>query len=151
MLVTGEAVQAILALVVVIWLPGLGPLLVLIFLKSIAATVGDIAGRSAIPSVVDDDGLVAANAWFGGARQAADVIGPVLGGVLVAVASVRTALAVDVATFLLGIPLLLRLPALVRIAAARDRQLARGRARGLALPRRQPRPARSRSASSSSG
>ncbi len=118
-LVTAEAVQAILALVVVIWLPGLAPLLVLIFLKSVAATVGDIAGRSAIPSVVTDDGLVAANAWFGGARQAADVIGPVLGGVLVAVASVRTALGVDVATFVLGIPLLLRLPALLPIAAER--------------------------------
>ena len=98
-LVAGEAVQAVLALVIVIWLPGLAPLLVLIFLKSVAATVGDIAGRSAIPSVVDDEGLVAANAWFGGARQAADVIGPLLGGVLVAVASVRTALGVDVATF----------------------------------------------------
>ena len=66
-LVAGEAVQAVLALVVVVWLPGLAPLLVLIFLKSVAATVGDIAGRSAIPSVVDDEGLVAANVWFGGA------------------------------------------------------------------------------------
>ncbi len=112
-LVAGEAIQGLLALVVVIWLPGLAPLLVLIFLKSIAATVADIAGRSAIPSVVDDTGLLAANVWFGGARQAADVIGPVLGGVLVAVASVRTALAVDVATFVVGVPLLLRLPALL--------------------------------------
>ena len=38
-LVAGEAVQAVLALVVVVWLPGLAPLLVLIFLKSVAATV----------------------------------------------------------------------------------------------------------------
>ena len=75
-LVAGRSGPSVLALVIVIWLPGLAPLLVLIFLKSVAATVGDIAGRSAIPSVVDDDGLVAANAWFGGARQAADVIGP---------------------------------------------------------------------------
>jgi MFS family permease len=121
-LVTGEAVQAVLALIVAVWLPGLAPLLVLIFLKSIAATVCDIAGRSAIPSVVDDDGLVAANAWFGGARQAADVIGPVLGGVLVAAASVRTALGVDVATFAVGVPLLLRLPALTLIGTDGGRE-----------------------------
>ena len=144
-LVAGEAVRAILALVVALWLPGFTPLLVLIFLKSVAATVADIAGRSAIPSVVDDDGLVAGNAWFGGLRQAADVIGPVLGGVLVAVASVRTALGVDVATFVIGVPLLLRLPALLADRPeGRGWQLVRRGTRRTALPRREPGGARGR-------
>ena len=76
---------------------------------------------------------MAANAWFGGAPQAADVIGPVLGGAARR-GRIRTDcdLAVDVATFLLGIPLLLRLPALVPICwTPTTRQLARGRAAGL--------------------
>jgi MFS family permease len=118
-LVGAELAQAVVAAVIVVALPGLAPLLVLVFVKSIAASIGDIAGRSAIATVVDDDDLVAANAWFGGARQAADVVGPVLGGVFVAVASVRFALAVDLATFLVGVPLLLRLPALAPAAVAR--------------------------------
>src|SRR5262249_54096461 len=118
-LVGGEIAQAVVAAVIVVTLPGLAPLLVLVFVKSIAASVGDIAGRRAIATGVDDNDLIAANSWFGGARQAADVVGPVLGGVFVAVASVWFALAVDLATFLLGVPLLLRLPALAPAAVER--------------------------------
>jgi MFS family permease len=109
-LIGTEYAQAVLGAVIVVWLPGLAPLLVLVFVKSIAATLTDIAGRSAIPSIVEDTGLVRANAWFGGVRQAADVLGPLLGGVIVAAASVRAAIFVDVATFVFGIVLLSRLP-----------------------------------------
>jgi MFS family permease len=115
-LVACELVQAAVGLVIVVWLPDLGPLLVLVFLKSIAATVSDTAGRSALPALVRDDDLVAANAWFGGVRQGAEVIGPLAGGVLVALAGIRPALVVDLATFLVAVPLFLRLP---RLALAR--------------------------------
>ena len=107
-----EAFQAVFGLVIVVWLPDLAPLLGLVFVKSIAATVADTAGRTAIPALVSDADLVSANAWFGGTRQAADVVGPLLGGLIVAVANVRTALVVDVATFVVGVPLVLRLPML---------------------------------------
>ena len=63
-------------------------------------------------SLVPDADLVAANAWYGSVRQAADVVGPLLGGVFVAVWSVRGALTVDVATFVVSVPLVLRLPRL---------------------------------------
>ena len=112
MLVACEVVQGALGVALVLWLPALAPLLVLLFFKSIAGTIGDIAGRSSIALIVEDDRLPTANAWFGGARQAADVVGPVLGGIIVAVSSVRAALTVDVITFALGVPLLLRLPVL---------------------------------------
>jgi hypothetical protein len=59
---SGQAVLC--ALVIVIWLPGLRRLLVLIFLKSGRGDGLRHAGRSD-PSVVDDEGLVAASAWFG--------------------------------------------------------------------------------------
>ena len=111
-LVACEVVQGALGVALVLWLPALAPLLVLLFFKSIAGTIGDIAGRSSIALIVEDDRLPTANAWFGGARQAADVVGPVLGGIIVAVSSVRAALTVDVITFALGVPLLLRLPVL---------------------------------------
>jgi MFS family permease len=111
-LAAAEYAQAVVGAVIVVWLPALAPLLVLVLLKSIAATLTDIAGRSAIADLVPHDGLVVANAWFGGARQGGDILGPLLGGILVAVSSVRTAIAVDVATFVVAVPLLLRLPAL---------------------------------------
>jgi MFS family permease len=113
LLVACEYMQAVLGAVIVVWLPALGPLLALVFVKSIAATLSDISGRSAIPELVAGDSLVSANAWFGGARQAADVLGPLLGGVIVAAVSVRAAITVDVVTFLIGIPLLLRIPPLL--------------------------------------
>jgi hypothetical protein len=107
-----EAFQAAVGLALVIWLPGFAPLLVLVFAKSVAASIADTTGRSALPAIVDDADLTRANAWFGGSRQAADVLGPVLGGVIVAVANVRTALAFDMVTFLAAVPLVLRLPVL---------------------------------------
>ena len=113
-----EVFQAIVGLVIVVWLPALAPLLVLVFAKSIAASIADTAGRSALPALVDDADLVGANAWFGGTRQAADVLGPLLGGLLVAVANVRTALAIDMITFVIAVPLVLRLPALTPEARA---------------------------------
>jgi hypothetical protein len=114
-----EVGQAVVGLVIVVWLPDLAPLLLLVFAKSIAGTIADTTGRTAIPAVVDDADLTRANAWFGGSRQAADVLGPLLGGVLVAVGDVRTALAVDTLTFVVAIPLVLRLPALeARTSAA---------------------------------
>ena len=127
--------QAIVGLVIVVWLPALAPLLVLVFAKSIAASIADTAGRSALPALVDDADLVGANAWFGGTRQAADVLGPLLGGLLVAVANVRTALAIDMITFVIAVPLVLRLPALTPEARAHVEQLDRRRPRGAALPR----------------
>jgi MFS family permease len=128
LLIGTEYAQAVLGAVIVVWLPSVTPLLVLVFVKSIAATLTDIAGRSAIPGLVDGAQLVRANAWFGGARQAADVIGPLLGGLIVAAASVRAAIFVDVASFVLGVLLLLRLPRLRASAGGSDGVLADARA-----------------------
>ncbi len=49
---------------------------------------------------------------LGGLRQIADVVGPLLGGVLVATVDVRGALGFDAVSFVVGAILLLRLPAL---------------------------------------
>ncbi len=107
-----EIAQCLLVVVILAWLPPLGPLLVLLFLKGTASTIADPAARSAVPALVADSDLVAANAMLGGLRQIAQVVGPLLGGVLVATVDVRGALGVDAVSFVVGAILLLRLPVL---------------------------------------
>jgi MFS family permease len=107
-----EIVQCLLVVVILVWLPPLGMLLVLLFLKATAVTIADPAARSAVPALVADSDLVAANAMLGGLRQIAAVVGPLLGGVLVATVDVRGALGVDAVSFVVGAILLLRLPPL---------------------------------------
>jgi MFS family permease len=107
-----EVAQCLLVVVILVWLPPLAPLLVLLFLKATAATIADPAARSAVPALVADSDLVAANAMLGGLRQIAQIVGPLLGGVLVATVDVRGALGVDAVSFVVGAILLLRLPVL---------------------------------------
>ena len=111
-LATTELAQGLIAIVIVAWLPSFGLLLLLVYARAMAATVGEPAGRSAVPSLVDDGDLTRANALLGGVRQVADVLGPLFGGLLVAAGGVRAGLAVDAGSFFIAAPLLLRLPAL---------------------------------------
>lgn len=111
-LAAGELTQAVFIGTAAVWLPPLPVLLVLLLGKAIVTTIGEPAGRSAIPALVDDGDLPAANALMGGMRQLGELLGPLLGGVLVAAAGVRAALVADAATFVIAVPLLARLPAL---------------------------------------
>ena len=96
--------------VLALWLPSMAPLLALVFLLSLVDTpLGAAVGRT-IPAVVDDRHLPAANAVRGGARELGTVLGPPLAGLLYVAAGPRWVLAVDAVTFLLTVPLVLRLP-----------------------------------------
>ena len=117
-----EIAQCLLVVVILVWLPPLGVLLVLLFLKATAATIADPAARSAVPALVADTDLTAANAMLGGLRQIAAVVGPLLGGVLVATVEVRGALGVDAVSFVVGAILLLRLPRVTPCTARRSRE-----------------------------
>jgi MFS family permease len=108
-----ELVQGAIAVVIVAWLPSFPMLLVLVYLRSLAATVGEPAGRSAVPMLVDDGALTGANALLGGVREVAQVLGPLFGGVIVAASGVRAGLAVDAVSFFVAAPILFRLPKLV--------------------------------------
>ena len=93
-----------------LWLPSTGPLLALVFLLALVDTLlGAAVGRT-IPAVVDDRHLPAANAVRGGARELGTVLGPPLAGLLFVASGPRVVLAVDAVTFLLTVPLVLRLP-----------------------------------------
>ena len=111
-LVVGELAQGALIGIAAVWLPDLPLLLVLLVAKSTIATIVEPAGHSAVPALVEDVDLPVANSLLGGLRQAGDVLGPLIGGILVAAVSVRAGLAVDALTFLLSVPLLMRIPAL---------------------------------------
>jgi predicted MFS family arabinose efflux permease len=108
----GELGQGLVLVAAAAWLPPLPVLLTLLLVKSAIVAVAEPAGFGAVAALVDDDDLPAANGVLGGLRQAGDVLGPVLGGVVVAVGGVRAGLAVDAATFLLSLPLLARVPRL---------------------------------------
>jgi MFS family permease len=111
-LAAGELGQGALLLVAVLWLPPLPILLALLLAKATIVTISEAAGAGAVPSLVDDADLPAANAILGGLRQGGEVLGPLLGGLVVAAGGVRAGLAVDALTFLVSVPLLLRLPRL---------------------------------------
>lgn len=112
----GELAQGVLLAVAVIWLPPLPVLLGLLLLKATAVTISEPAGASAVPALVTDDDLPAANALLGGLRQSGEILGPAVGGLIVAVGGVRAGLAVDASTFLVSVPLLARMPRLPPVA-----------------------------------
>ncbi len=112
-LAAGELGQGLVLAVAVVWLPPLPVLLALLLAKSTITAIAEPAGQSAIPALVDDRDLPSANALLGGARQAGEVLGPLLGGAVVGLAGVRAGLALDTLTFLVTVPLLLlRVPRL---------------------------------------
>jgi MFS family permease len=112
LLVACALAQAAVVTVIAVTLPGLGPLFGLVLLRALFAAVAEPAMGAALPALVDDDDLPAANRLLGGTRELGTVFGPALAGALFAAAGVRAVLAVDAATFLLIVPLVaaLRLP-----------------------------------------
>jgi MFS family permease len=135
----GWLAQAVLAGLVALLLPPLGALLAVVFVLSLADTPLSAAVGRCIPAVVADDDLVAANALRSGVRELAAVLGPPLGGLLFAASGARLVLGLDALTFLVVIPLALRLPAPPRDTGARSRpSFARNARDGLAYIWRTP-------------
>ncbi len=89
--------------------PNLPVLLALVVLKTTVATFFVPADQATIRILVPASQLHSANALSQLVQQSAKVIGPALGGLLVAVASPRVAFGVDAATFLVSAAILSRL------------------------------------------
>jgi MFS family permease len=119
-LVTAALVQGLAMAVAAALLPGLAGLFALVLLRAAFATVASASAGAALPSVVDDADLPAANALLGGGRELGVIVGPPLAGLLfAATGGVRAVLAVDALTFFAIVPLLatLRLPTASATAA----------------------------------
>lgn len=90
-----------------------------------------------VPSLVPPERLASANACKAASEGAAAVVGPALGGLLVAVAGTRLAFGIDAATFAAGLVCVLLMAEPAREFAPRVRALAEVR-EGLSAVRRTP-------------
>ena len=118
MLAGAELAQGALLIVAVVALPPLPLLLALLIAKATVVAIAEPAANSTVPRLVADDDLIAANAMVGGVRQGGEVLGPLVGGVVVAWAGVRAGVAVDALTFVASVPLLWRIPRLASTEGA---------------------------------
>ncbi len=135
----GWLTQAVLAGLLALVLPPLGSLLAVVFVLALVDTPLTAAVGRCIPAVVADDDLVAANALRGGVWELGTVLGPPLAGLLFAASGARLVLGLDALTFLVVVPLALRLPAPPRDTGGRFRpSFARDARDGLAFIWRTP-------------
>lgn len=82
----------------------------LVFLTGAARSLFNPTVRAAFPSVVGEGDLTRANALISGTFSTSIMVGPALGGVLVASVGVEAAFALDAVTFLLSAVVLSRIP-----------------------------------------
>jgi len=114
LLSVGWLAQAVLVGLLALLLPPLGVLLAVVFVLALVDTPLSAAVGRCIPAVVADDDLVAANALRSGVWELGTVLGPPLAGLLFAASGARLVLGLDALSFLVVVPLALRLPALAR-------------------------------------
>ncbi|MGI8857150.1 MAG: MFS transporter, partial [Thermomicrobiales bacterium] len=96
-----------------VWAPNLAAVLVLVTIKSTFSTFFNPAEQAMIRSTVPDDDLVAANSLNKLSDNGARLLGPGLGGLILAVAGLRGAFVADSISFLLSALILTRLPRIV--------------------------------------
>jgi MFS family permease len=107
-----ELAQGALVLAIAVFLPPLPVLLVLVACRAVAGQVFLPASRAAMPALVPDDDLPAANALLGFGSNAGEVLGPLLAAALVGVVGIPGVLLVDAASFVLSAVLLVAVPSL---------------------------------------
>lgn len=111
-MIAAELVQGGLVLAIAVTLPPLPVLLVLVAARAVAGQVFLPASRAAMPALVADRDLPAANALLGFGANGGEVLGPLLAAALVGFIGVPGVLVVDAASFVLSALLLLAVPAL---------------------------------------
>jgi MFS family permease len=118
LMVQTELGQAALFAAIAIWLPPYAGLLVLVALATLLSRAFTAANKAAIPALVERDDLLPANALLGTVFNLQLAIGPALGGLLVAASGLRTAVAIDAASFLVSALIMLALPRMPRAGSA---------------------------------
>src|ERR687898_3090228 len=108
-LVASDLARAVLVLGLV-FARDLATIYVLVFLMGLARTVFNPTVRAAFPSVVGGGDLTRANALIGGTFSISIMLGPALGGLLVASIGVEAAFLADAATYLVSAILLSTVP-----------------------------------------
>jgi MFS family permease len=118
-LLAGCAVaQAAMLLVIAATLPPVAPLFGLVLLRAMFGAIAAPAMGAAVPDLVDDDDLPAANSLVGGGREIGSIIGPALAGALFVPLGAAGVLVVDALSFLAIVPLVASLGAPAQAEAA---------------------------------
>lgn len=86
-----------------VFAPNIWVLLPIVFAKTVCSTLFGPAEQATIRATVPEDDLLAANSLSQLATQATKVVGPALGGLIVAAGSAGTAFIVDAGTFAISI------------------------------------------------
>jgi MFS family permease len=108
-LVASDLARAVLVLGLV-FARDLATIYVLVFLMGLARTVFNPTVRAAFPSVVGGGDLTRANALISGTFSTSIMVGPALGGLLVATVGVDVAFVLDAVTYLVSAILLSTVP-----------------------------------------
>lgn len=110
------------ALVVVglVFAPNLSSVLALVFVRGVFSTFFGPARQATIAAVVPHDDLLAANSLSQLSFQLSKILGPVLGGLLVAAVGPRAAFLVNAVTFLFSAALIVQLPTLAPAAQTNE-------------------------------
>ena len=103
-----------------VFAPNLYIILALVFVRGVFSTFFGPARQATIASVVPQDDLLAANSLSQLSFQLSKILGPVLGGILVAAVDPRAAFMVDAVTFLVSAAFILQLPAIAPAAQTND-------------------------------
>jgi len=109
LMVVAELIQAVIMGSLALLLPPFPVIVALAFARAVMATLVRTSASSAIPGFVDSTGLPAANAWLRGGEEGANIVGPMLAGVLAPLFGLRALFAIDAVTFLAAGLLLLGL------------------------------------------
>src|SRR5918994_30052 len=108
-LVVSDLARAVLVLGLV-FARDLATIYVLVFLMGLARTVFNPTVRAAFPSVVGGGDLIRANALIAGTFSTSIMVGPALGGLLVATVGVDAAFMLDAVTYLVSAAMLALTP-----------------------------------------
>jgi len=105
-----EIGQAATTAVIAVWLPAVPILLSLFAIRAVLGQIFQPASRAAVPTLVEDERLSAANAAMGFGENGIAVLGPLLSALALPVLGIGGLLVVDAGTFLVSAALLLGLP-----------------------------------------
>lgn len=103
-----------------VFAPNLSTVLALVFIRGVFSTFFGPARQATIASAVPPDDLLAANSLSQLSFQLTKILGPVLGGILVAALGPRSAFLVDAVTFLISAALIVQLPNVALAARTKE-------------------------------
>jgi MFS family permease len=133
-----ELGQALLYGTIAAWLPPYAGLLALVALATLLSRTFSAASKSAIPALVERDQLMQANALINTVFNLQVALGPLIGGLLVALSGSQLAIGIDAASFLASGLIMLALPPIPRARVSADEGLFNDIREGLVYVRRDP-------------